>query len=149
MNEAFHLWLERGYHEVKHRSTGQTPLHRFTSNMECLRPAPADLADHFRIVARRRVEKDRTITLNGKLFEAPVALIGKQVELLYHEGGDSPVEVRFGGKSFGFIGAVDVHVNCRVKRDKNHNAQVIPSGPQGRYKGGKLWSGGAEPEDRP
>ena len=149
LNEAFHLWLERGYHEVKHRSTGQTPLHRFTSNMECLRPAPADLADHFRIVARRRVEKDRTITLNGKLFEAPVALIGKQVELLYHEGGDSPVEVRFGGKSFGFIGAVDVHVNCRVKRDKNHNAQVIPSGPQGRYKGGKLWSGGAEPEDRP
>jgi len=149
LNEAFHLWLERGYHEVKHRSTGQTPLHRFTSNMECLRPAKADLADHFRILARRRVEKDRTITLNGKLFEAPVALIGKQVELLYHEGDDSSVEIRSGGKSFGFVRAVDVHVNCRVKRDKNHHAQVIPSEPQSRYKGGKLWSGGAEAEDRP
>jgi putative transposase len=148
INEAFTLWLERGYHEVKHRSTEQTPFARFTSNMECLRSAPPDLADHFRILARRRVEKDRTITLNGKLFEAPVALIGKQVELLYHEGGEGPVEVRSGGKSFGFIRAVDVHVNCRVKRDKNNNAQVIPSGSQSRYKGGKLWSGEAEPEDK-
>lgn len=148
LNEAFDLWLERSYHEVKHRSTGQPPLHRFTSNMECLRPAPADLADHFRILARRRVEKDRTITLNGKLFEAPVALVGKQVELLYHDGEDGPVEVRSGGKSHGFIRAVDVHVNCRVKRDKNNNAQVIPSGLESRYKGGKLWSGPAEPEDR-
>jgi len=148
LNEAFDLWLERSYHEVKHRSTGQTPLHRFTSNMECLRPAPTDLGDHFRILARRRVEKDRTVTLNGKLFEAPVALIGKQVELLYHEGDDSSVEVRSGGKSFGFVRAVDIHVNCRVKRDKNNNAQVIPSGPQSRYQGGKLWSGPAKPEDK-
>ena len=61
-----------------------------------MRPAPADLADNFRILARRRVEKDRTITLNGKLFEAPVALVGKQVELLYHEGMVGPVEVRSG-----------------------------------------------------
>jgi len=148
LNEAFDLWLERSYHEVKHRTTGQTPLQRFTSNMECLRPAPADLSDHFRILARRRVEKDRTITLNGRLFEAPVALIGKQVELLYHDGEDGPVEVRSGGKSHGFIRAVDVHVNCRVKRDKNNNARVIPSGLESRYKGGKLWSGPVEPEDR-
>jgi len=148
LNEAFDLWLERSYHEVKHRSTGQTPLQRFTSNMECLRPAPADLCDHFRILARRRVEKDRTITLNGKLFEAPVALIGKQVELLYHEGAEgSPIEIRSGGKSYGFIRAVDIHVNCRVKRDKNNNAQVIAPGPQSRYQGGKLWSGPPLPED--
>jgi putative transposase len=148
INEAFDLWLERSYHEVKHRSTGQTPFERFTSNMECLRPAPADLADNFRILARRRVEKDRTVTLNGKLFEAPVALVGKQVELLYHEGMVGPVEVRCGGKSHGFVRAVDIHVNCRVKRDKNNNAQVIASDPQHRYKGGKLWSGSTEPEDK-
>ena len=148
INEALDLWLERSYHEVKHRSTGQTPFERFTSNMECLRPAPADLADNFRILARRRVEKDRTITLNGKLFEAPVALVGKQVELLYHEGMVGPVEVRSGGKSHGFVRAVDIHVNCRVKRDKNNNAQVIPSGPENRYKGGKLWSGPTDPEDK-
>lgn len=116
--------------------------------MECLRPAPADLQDHFRTLARRRVSKDRTITLNGKLFEAPVALIGKQVELLYHEDDESPVEVRSGGKSHGFIRAVGIHVNCRVKRDKNNNAQVSQSDHQSRYRGGKLWSAHAGAEDK-
>ena len=41
--------------------------------------------DYFRKVARRKVNKDRTITFNGRLFEGPVALIGKRVELLYHD----------------------------------------------------------------
>ncbi len=148
INEAFDLWLQDIYHEGKHRSTGQTPFERFTSNMECLRPAPADLRDHFRILARRRVAKDRTIILNGKLFEAPVALVGKQVELLYHEGDDGPVEVRSNGKSHGLIRAVDIHVNCRVKRDKNNFAQVSPSGPESRYRGGDLWPRPAGPEQR-
>jgi hypothetical protein len=94
------------------------------------------------------VAKDRTIILNGKLFEAPVALVGKQVELLYHEGDDGPVEVRSNGKSHGFIRAVDIHVNCRVKRDKNNFAQVSPSGPESRYRGGGLWPRPAGPEER-
>jgi putative transposase len=145
LNEAFSLWLEDIYHGRKHGSTGQTPFERFTSNMECLRPAPADLTGHFRKVARRRVAKDRTIILDGKLFEGPVSLIGKQVDLLYHERNMDRVEVRYDGKSYGFIAAVDIHVNCRVKRDRNNNAQVSPSGPAHRYKGGNLWSGGCEP----
>jgi hypothetical protein len=148
LNEAFSLWLEDIYHGRKHGSTGQTPFERFTSNMECLRPAPADLTDHFRKVARRRVAKDRTIILDGKLFEGPVSLIGKQVDLLYHERNMGRVEVRYDGKSYGFIAAVDIHVNCRVKRDRNNNAQVSPSGPERRYKGGNLWSGGCEPGDK-
>jgi hypothetical protein len=34
---------------------------------------------------------------------------------------------------------VDLHVNCRVKRDKNSNPQVTSS-DQSPYKGGSLWS---------
>jgi transposase InsO family protein len=148
LNEAFSLWLQDIYHQRKHASTGQTPFERFTSNMECLRPAPADLTDHFRKVARRRVAKDRTIILNGKLFEGPVSLIGKQVELFYHERDQSRVEVRYDGKSYGFITAVDIHVNCRVKRDRNNNPQVSPTDPASRYRGGNLWSGSKGPEDK-
>jgi putative transposase len=81
--------------------------------MEYLRTALADLTDHFRKVVRRRVAKDRTIILNGKLFEAPVALIGKQVKLLYHERDPGRVEVRCNAKSYWFVPAVDIHVNCR------------------------------------
>jgi transposase InsO family protein len=139
LNSAFSVWLQNVYHERKHRSTGQTPLARFTARMECLRPAPENLQDHFRKVARRRVARDRTLTLDGRLYEAPVSLIGKQVELLYHEKDESRVELCCNGESHGFIPAVDLHVNCRVKRDKNSNPQVTSS-DQSPYKGGSLWS---------
>ena len=148
LNEALDLWLEHIYHQRKHTSTGQTPHARFTSKMECLRPAPADLKDHFRKLARRRVARDRTITLNGRLFEAPVSLIGKQVELLYHEKDESRVEVRAGGRSYGFIPAVNIHVNCRVKRDSNNNPQMSPPTAASRYRGGDLWPGSKGPEDK-
>ena len=115
--------------------------------MECLRPAPADLRSHFRKLARRKVAKDRTIILDGKIFEGPVSLIGKQVDLLYHEKDLSRVEVRHEGKSHGFITAVNIHVNCRVKRDKNNNPQVSPT-ETSRYKGGSLWSGDCGPKEK-
>ena len=53
--------------------------------MHCLRPAPEQLQDYFRTVVRRRVNKDRSVVINRRLFEAPVALIGQRVEILYHE----------------------------------------------------------------
>jgi putative transposase len=137
LNRAFAQWLE-GYHERKHRTTGQSPFERFTANMSCLRSAPRDLRDHFRKRARRRVTNDRTITLNGKLFEAPVALIGKQVDLLYHEGEESVVEIVFGGQSHGLAYPVDLHVNCRIKRDKNRRLEMSPTS-ETRHQGGSLW----------
>ena len=41
----------------------------------------------------RTVAKDRTMALDGRLYEAPVALIGKRVNLLYHE--HDPARVRY------------------------------------------------------
>ena len=45
----------------------------------------AKLRDYFRNVTRRRVNKDRSVVLDRIMYEAPVQLIGKQMELLYHE----------------------------------------------------------------
>jgi putative transposase len=73
---------------------------------------------------RRRVAKDRTVTLNGRLFEAPVALIGQRVDLLYHPDRPQKVEVMLSNKSYGYLQPVDLAVNCRVKRDKNNHAQI-------------------------
>ena len=107
--------------------------------MHCLRTAPVNLKDYFRKVARRTVSKDRSITLNGRLYEAPVALIGKRVELLYHGSQPERVEVKYQNKSFGMIRTVDLNVNYRVKRDKNNNPQ-IQSDDLTKYQGGKLLS---------
>lgn len=137
LNLAFEKWLNTEYHQTKHSSTGQTPFKRFTSAMECIRVAPPDLKDHFRKTARRKVAKDRTITLNGSMFEAPVALIGRHVDVKYHEETPKKAEVIYKNKSYGFLTPVDLSVNCRVKRDKWRNdIHIFPEASD--YKGGQL-----------
>jgi putative transposase len=140
LNEALTLWITESYHQRIHGATGQTPFERFTSKMHCLRTSPANLKDYFRKVARRKVNKDRTITLNGRLFEGPTPLIGKRVELLYHESEPENVEVKYQNQSFGMIRPVNLTINYRVKRDKNNNPQIHVDNYTPSYRGGKLWS---------
>ena len=124
MNRSFTHWLETTYHQRIHGATGMTPFDRFSRNLACIRKAPKNLKDYFRTAVYRTVAKDRTVTLNGNLFEAPVALIGKRVLILYHEMSQKQAEVFFNQTSHGFLVPVDLHVNCRVKRDKNRNTQL-------------------------
>lgn len=140
LNEALDLWLNELYHQRKHTATNHSPFERFTAQMQCLRAAPKDLQDHFRKRTRRTVAKDRTITLNGKLYEAPVPLIGKQVLVLYHDQDPHRVEVFHEHKSYGFLIPVDLHINCRVKRNRDRGTDVEAKDNPSKYQGGKLWS---------
>ena len=144
-NLSFETWLNEKYHQARHSSTGQTPINRFSKHVKLLRPAPKDLEDHFRKRVRRRVTKDRAVSLDGRLYEAPIALISEQVELLYHPDKLEKVEVRFKGKGYGFLTLLDTKVNCRIKRDKGQvgaefdPSTSAPSGgklPLGKGKGG-------------
>lgn len=139
LNRAFALWLTEDYHPRVHSSTGQSPFARFTSRMECLRAAPSDLRDYFRKTVRRRVNKDRSVTVDKRLFEAPVALIGKQVEILYHPESPERVEIRYNQSSWGFHRALDLHVNSRVMRARN--GSVFLATDPTPCDGGKLWEG--------
>jgi len=139
LNHSLSCWLENVYHQRKHSATGVTPFHRYSRNISCIRPAPKNLKDHFRKAVHRTVAGDRTITLNGNLFEAPVSLIGKRVLLLYHEPEPEQIEVFRDQQSYGFLAPVDLAVNCRVKRDRNENA-TIESGDESAYRGGELWT---------
>jgi hypothetical protein len=130
--------MDEAYHQRKHSATGMTPFYRFTRNLACIRPAPKDLANYFRRAVYRTVAKDRTITLEGRLFEAPVLLIGKRVLLLYHDQALNRVEAFWNQTSYGYLTPVNLHVNARVKRDRNHNPQ-LESTPDKPYKGGDLW----------
>lgn len=139
LNQALFFWLNDIYHQRTHSSTGQTPFARFTSRMECLREAPSNLKDYFRKTVRRRVAKDRTISLDGRIFEAPVSLIGKQVILLYHQDEPDKVEIMLGGVSLGMATPVNLHVNCRVKRDKYSSIRLEGTEQSEKYQGGSLW----------
>ena len=138
INRAFGDWLEGQYHQRSHGSTGQTPRKRFAAGLHCLRSAPENLSDYFRKTVYRRVNKDRSIVIDKRLFEGPVALIGQRVELLYHERTQEQVEVRFQGQSYGLLTPIDLHVNARIKRDKNGQIELFgASTPQS----GQLWEG--------
>jgi len=147
LNEAFDGWLTHVYHQRKHSATKQNPFERFTAKLHCLRAAPDNLHDYFRKLARRKVNKDRTITLNGHLYEGPVPLIGKRVELLYHPNQPDQVEVKYQNKSFGMLALVNLNVNCRIKRDKNNNPQIHSNTDAGQYGGGQLWSSKRRDDD--
>ena len=139
LNLAVSCWLRDEYHQRKHTATGQAPLTRFAAGMHCVRSAHADLADHFRTVVRRRVNRDRTVVINHRLYEAPVELIGKRVEVLFHDNSPQAAEVRWQNRSFGMLTVVDLQVNCRVKRDKNRQVQLQTDVT--RPESGQLWEG--------
>jgi hypothetical protein len=105
--------------------------------MECIRPAPKHLEDYFRKRARRRVANDRTVSLHGRLYEAPVPLIGSYVTLLYNEADPSRVEVQLEGRCHGLLTPLDLNVNCRVRR-RDRNRLVVESAPNATLPSGQL-----------
>jgi hypothetical protein len=81
--------------------------------------------------------------LAGRLFEAPIALIGKQISLFYHAHDPARVEARYEGKSYGMLTVVDLNVNCQVQRQKD--SVKIHSQPRA-LSGGKLPFAGTKEE---
>jgi putative transposase len=115
LNTRLKGWID-DYHVREHGSTKEAPLARYAKHLHCIREAPKDLMDHFRKRVTRKVDKDRTISLDGRLYEAPVTMIGKTVTLLYHESDPARVEILFNGISYGMVLPLNVHINAKVKR---------------------------------
>ncbi|OGZ16718.1 MAG: hypothetical protein A2494_02525 [Candidatus Lloydbacteria bacterium RIFOXYC12_FULL_46_25] len=138
LNLSLDVWIRKEYHQRPHSSTSETPFARFARHLEIIRTAPADLEDHFRKAARRRVAKDRTISLDGRIFEAPTKLIGEYVCLLYHEGQTDRVEVFHQNASHGLLVPVDLKVNCQVKRHRDKDRLQLEEQSENRCTSGQL-----------
>jgi len=143
MNAGLYHWLEHDYHARPHSSTKMSPLERYLEHLHALRPAPANLLDYFRNPVTRKVDKDRAVSLDGRLFEAPVGLIGRSVTLLYHKDDPLRVEVMLGEQSYGFLAPLDPLVNSRVRRTTSQDVEIDPQAKpdEGRqqYRGGSLF----------
>jgi len=72
------------------------------------------------------VAKDRTVVLDGRLYEAPVSLIGQQVELLFHPQDPECVEIKFQQQSHGILRLVNLAVNCRLNAIKTPKSKSMP-----------------------
>lgn len=129
INQRLEEWLERDYQSRVHDSTGQTPLERFIQKIELVRKAPSNLNDFFRIKLIRKVNNDRSISIDGKLFEAPVDLIGRTVTVLMDGKNQGEVEVFFKDKSFGLLVPLDRHINANAHR-YGHKSVDEPQEPK-------------------
>ncbi len=90
-----------------------------------------------------------TVSLNGRLYEAPVGLIGKSVRLLYHEQDPQRIEVMCEEQSHGFLLALNPRINSQVRRNTGRETELVPhpdrlesgDGEDERYRGGELFKG--------
>jgi len=136
LNQILFHFLEEDYHMRKHSSTRQPPMERYLKSVSLLRSAPPNLSDYFRKRARRTVGNDRSVSINRRLYEAPIGLAGQKVFLLYDESDMSRVEVFLDEESRGFLKPLDLNANSRIRRSPAEESV------QTDYSGGALFCKG-------
>ena len=130
LNRLLFAWIEGHYHVTAHRSLeGQSPLDRWVKLSEGIRAVPQDLDLEvvFLEETTRRVLKDGTLTLKGKLFEAGPMLIGKRVTVYFDPFDLRSVTLkdREGKTSDAF--PVDLSGNQRVRRNPEKDPPKAPA----------------------
>ena len=121
LNRSLWAWIEGEYHNSPHRGLdGRTPLEQWALVGAGVRyPEPAlDLGEIFLFEVGRRVQKDRTVSLDGRLYEVDPLLVGRSVTLRYDPDAppSRPLDVVCDGKPAGKATRLDAYANTAVKR---------------------------------
>ena len=122
MNQRFWAWVEGEYHLAPHRGlNNETPLDRWAqvaARIKTVGPQ-IDLDDLLLWEVKRQVRTDRTVSLNGNLYEAPAELVRQNVTLRYDPGApmSRPLQVWHRNVRYADAKPLDSRANCFVKRD--------------------------------
>ncbi|MBI5596641.1 MAG: DDE-type integrase/transposase/recombinase [Elusimicrobia bacterium] len=130
LNRVFWAWLEAEYHHTPHGGLdGKTPLERFLADEALLRPAPADLEPLMRMKATRKVGRDRTIQLHGRVYEAPDGYAGETVTVLFDPYDPSrPVHMLPRGQTAEIpLHRLDLHANALLPRARPDEPKPNPA----------------------
>jgi putative transposase len=122
LNRRLWAWVEGEYHQSPHRGLdGETPLDRwaaYSADVRYVEPG-VDVDEWFLAEAKRKVQKDRTVSLNGLLYEVDASLVGATVTLRFEpDAQHRGVQVWHTGRKVQDAKVVDVYANCFVKRDR-------------------------------
>jgi putative transposase len=124
LNRRLWGWVEGEYHQTPHKGLeGQTPLDAWAMRSGEVRGVgpELDLREMFLLEAKRRVRADRTVSLDGVVYEVDASLVGETVTLHFDPAKrGAPVDVWHGGKKIEQARVVDTYANCFVKR--HHDA---------------------------
>ncbi|MGZ6141239.1 MAG: DDE-type integrase/transposase/recombinase [Myxococcaceae bacterium] len=120
LNRRLWAWVEGEYHRSPHRGLdGATPLDRWAALADEVRFLGPDIDDLFLQEAKRKVAKDRTVSLNGIVYEVDAMLVDESVMLRYDPARPGrSVQVWLKGVRAKDAKVVDVHGNCFVKREQ-------------------------------
>jgi len=122
LNACLSAWVEGTYHLAPHRGLdGESPLDRWARVSDEVRfvSDPHHLDDTFLAEAKRIVQRDRTVSLNGLLYEVDASLVRETVTLRFdpaHRG--RAVQVWHNGRFVQDARLVDAYANCFVKRQR-------------------------------
>jgi putative transposase len=117
------LWgfIEGEYHHTPHRGLdGKTPLEQWALVGDPVRFPDAGLNELFLFEAKRRVMNDRTVSLNGRIYEVDAILVGETVILRYDPAvpPTRPLAVVHQGQPAGQATPLDAYANTTVRRDR-------------------------------
>jgi len=127
LNRRLWAWVEAEYHHSPHRGLdGQTPLDRWAASSATSEQPPRlldpklDLDALFLFETKRRVQRDRTVSLNGTLFEVDAALVGQTVTLRHDPSAPLTrgIEVWHDARLVERARPLDAYANCFVRRNR-------------------------------
>ena len=122
LNRRLWAYIEAEYHQAPHRGLeGETPLDRWAKVADEVHylDSDVDLDQLFLSEASRKVQKDRTVSLNGVVYEVDASLVGATVTLCFDPSlKGRPVQVWLSGRKVHDAKVVDAYANCFVKRDR-------------------------------
>jgi putative transposase len=126
LNRRLWAWVEGEYHHNPHRGLdGMTPLDRWTMSAGSIRLVEpgCDIDELFLFEQKRKVQRDRTLSLNGVVYEVDASVVGETVTLRFDPTRrGAPVDVYFKGRKVEQAKRVDLYANCFVKRDHTTKA---------------------------
>jgi transposase InsO family protein len=133
LNRRLWAWVEGEYHQTPHRGLDEeTPLDRWAQRAGEVKYLgdDVDLDDLFLAESKRKVAKDRTVSLDGLAYEVDATLVGETVTLRYEVSSPRRmVQVWHAGRKVHDAKVVDVYANCFVKRDRPSNGLTTEAPP--------------------
>ncbi len=123
LNRRLWTWVDGEYHQTPHAGLeGRTPLDQWALCAERVRMLDIhfDLDALFLFETKRRVQRDRTVSLNGTVFEVDAALVGETVTLRFDPVAPPArgVEVWHKDKFIARATPLDAYANCFVRRNR-------------------------------
>jgi transposase InsO family protein len=125
LNLAFTQWVEDEYNHKHHSTLGMKPIDRYALDRSRIRYLPNINANDelFYVEQDRTVINTNTFSFRGIIYEAPVMLSGKKIQIRFdRKRNDSPVIVFYKNQRMGEARPVDYIANGNIK---NKNIKVV------------------------